>query len=69
MWILILYPNLCYNLARIESAIDAEGEKEDHDHHHDHNHDHDHDHHHHHDEKHDHKHGTSFFIIRAHTSS
>ncbi|ONI16329.1 hypothetical protein PRUPE_3G092800 [Prunus persica] len=36
-----------FDLERIESAIDAEGEKEDHDHH---------DHHHHHDEKHDHKH-------------
>lgn len=49
--ILISFPNLGCNLARIESAIDAEGEKEDHDHH---------DHHHHHDEKHDHKHGKSF---------
>ncbi|KAL6134276.1 hypothetical protein ACLB2K_066508 [Fragaria x ananassa] len=47
-----------FDLERIESAIDAEGEKEDHDHHHDHhNHDdHHHDHHHHHDEEHDHKH-------------
>lgn len=35
-----------FDLERIESAINAEGEKEDHDHHHDH----------HHDEKHDHKH-------------
>ncbi|BFG24743.1 hypothetical protein CerSpe_110170 [Prunus speciosa] len=41
-----------FDLERIESAIDAEGEKEDHDHHRDHHHDH----HHHHDEKHDHKH-------------
>ncbi|XP_068303368.1 uncharacterized protein [Pyrus communis] len=41
-----------FDLERIESAIDAEGEKEVHDHHHDH----DHDHHHHHDEKHNHKH-------------
>lgn len=41
-----------FDLERIESAIDAEGEKEDHDHHHDHHHNHDH----HHDEEHDHKH-------------
>lgn len=46
-----------FDLERIESAIDAEGEKEDHDHHHDHHdHDHHHNHDHHHDEEHDHKH-------------
>lgn len=58
----MLHANLCSNLARIESAIDAEGEKEDHDHH---NHDdHHHDHHHHHDEEHDHKHGKSILSLK-----
>lgn len=60
--ILYLYYNLYSNLARIESAIDAEGEKEDHDHHHDH---HDHDHHHNHDEEHDHKHGKSILSLKS----
>lgn len=62
---LYLYSNLCSNLARIESAIDAEGEKEDHDHHHDHHdHDHHHNHDHHHDEEHDHKHGNSILSLK-----
>lgn len=49
-----------FDLERIESAIDAEGEKEDHDHHHDHHHNHDH----HHDEEHDHKHGKSILSLK-----
>ncbi|XP_048443080.1 uncharacterized protein LOC125478694 [Pyrus x bretschneideri] len=39
-----------FDLERIESAMDDEGEKEDHEHRHDHHHDH--------DEKHDHNHGS-----------
>lgn len=60
--IFLLIANIYFVLARIESAIDAEGAKEDHDgrdHDHHHDHDHEHDHHHHHD----HDHGKLIYLI------
>lgn len=51
---------LIWILARIESAVDAEGSREDHESH-DHDHDHDHHHHHDHEHEHEHKHGNSYF--------